>query len=56
MADKDGNTSRSAPKEVLTIHASIKPMINLVWAGVLVAVFGFVISTVRRLKETQQMQ
>jgi len=56
VADKDGNTSKSAPKEVLTIHASIKPMINLVWAGVLVAVFGFVISTLRRLRETQQMQ
>jgi cytochrome c-type biogenesis protein CcmF len=39
-------------KEVLTITASVKPFINLVWAGVLVMVLGFVVSVIRRLKES----
>lgn len=48
-------SSTTAPKEskeVLTIQASVKPFISLVWAGVLVAVFGFGVSVVRRLKES----
>lgn len=44
----------TAPKEVLSIEASVKPFINLVWAGVLVMVFGFVISVIRRTKESQK--
>jgi cytochrome c-type biogenesis protein CcmF len=39
-------------KEVLSVSASIKPFINLVWIGVLVLVFGFVIAVIRRLKES----
>lgn len=42
-----------APKEVLTIEASIKPFINLVWAGVLIVVLGFSIAAVRRTKESR---
>ncbi len=38
--------------EVLSITASVKPFINLVWSGVLVMVFGFSISVIRRLKES----
>lgn len=38
--------------EVLAIEASIKPFINLVWAGVILMVIGFIISAVRRTKET----
>jgi cytochrome c-type biogenesis protein CcmF len=38
--------------EILTVTASIKPFINLVWAGVAIMVLGFVISTIRRLKES----
>lgn len=38
--------------EVLTITASIKPFINLVWAGVVIMVAGFFISMARRLKES----
>jgi cytochrome c-type biogenesis protein CcmF len=51
----DGSGSTSAPevnKEVLTIEASIKPYINLVWAGVLIMVLGFIISAYRRSKES----
>jgi cytochrome c-type biogenesis protein CcmF len=40
------------PKGVLTISASTKPFINLVWTGILVMVFGFAISVTRRLKES----
>lgn len=40
------------PKEILSITASVKPFINLVWAGVLVMVVGFFVSVSRRLKES----
>ncbi len=39
-------------KEVLSIEASIKPFINLVWSGVILMVIGFIISVVKRTKET----
>ncbi len=40
------------PKEVLSISASVKPYINLVWVGVLVMFIGFFVSVSRRLKES----
>lgn len=43
---------RETPKEVLSISASVKPFINLVWTGVLVMVIGFFVSVSRRLKES----
>ncbi len=46
------NEAAAKPKEVLTITASTKPFISLVWMGVLVMVFGFFISVARRLKES----
>jgi cytochrome c-type biogenesis protein CcmF len=49
---KDSVRQIEEPKEVLSITASVKPFINLVWSGVLVMVFGFFISVVRRLKES----
>ncbi|MEE9429770.1 MAG: cytochrome c biogenesis protein CcsA [Melioribacteraceae bacterium] len=42
----------AAPKEVLTIEASVKPFINLIWLGVIVVVVGFMISIFRRLRDT----
>lgn len=42
-----------APKEILTVDASIKPFISLVWIGVLVMALGFAISIVRRTKESK---
>ncbi len=42
----------SAPREVLTVEASIKPFISLVWIGVLVMAAGFIISAFRRTKES----
>ncbi len=40
------------PKETLTIDASLKPFISLVWIGVVVMVAGFFISAFRRSKES----
>ena len=53
VKDESGKVAPAAPKEVLSIHASIKPMINLVWVGVVVVVFGFIISMFRRFREAQ---
>ncbi|MBU1099399.1 MAG: cytochrome c biogenesis protein CcsA [Bacteroidetes bacterium] len=41
-------------KEVLTVEASTKPFIGLVWLGTILVTFGFIISTVRRTKESNQ--
>jgi cytochrome c-type biogenesis protein CcmF len=38
-------------KDVLVVEASVKPFINLVWAGVLILLLGFVVTIVRRAKE-----
>ncbi len=45
-SDGSAVQSNQQPLEVLSIEASIKPFINLVWAGVLVMTIGFLISTV----------
>ena len=42
----------AAKTEVLSIEASIKPFINLIWSGVILMVIGFIIAVVRRTKET----
>ena len=42
----------TAPKEILTVDASIKPFISLVWIGVLTMVAGFIIASFRRSKES----
>ncbi len=49
-----GDSLPVQPKEVLTITASVKPFINLVWGGVLIMVAGFVISVFRRSKESNR--
>lgn len=48
----DKNNSKEQPKEVLSISASIKPFISLVWTGVLIMVLGFFVSVARRLQES----
>lgn len=45
------NTEKKT-QEVLSISASIKPFINLVWIGILIMVIGFFVSVARRLKES----
>jgi len=39
--------------EVLSVSASIKPFVSLVWAGVAIMVIGFFIAMTRRLKESR---
>jgi cytochrome c-type biogenesis protein CcmF len=46
------NSTKSQPKEILTVDASTKPFISLVWIGVLTMVAGFIISAFRRSKES----
>ncbi len=47
----DNNKTAEVKKEVLSIEASVKPFINLVWLGVILMVIGFIISTVKRTKD-----
>jgi cytochrome c-type biogenesis protein CcmF len=49
---KGDTTQTKAPKEVLTVAASVKPFISLVWGGILVMVVGFFVAVSRRLRES----
>jgi cytochrome c-type biogenesis protein CcmF len=54
----DASETNSTPvqtttEEVLSVSASIKPFVNLVWAGVAIMVIGFFIAMTRRLKESK---
>ncbi|MDP2039175.1 MAG: hypothetical protein Q8L04_17485, partial [Ignavibacteria bacterium] len=40
------------PKETLSIEASVKPFISLIWLGVIVLVTGFLTAAFRRTKES----
>jgi len=48
----EGEENIVQTKEVLYVSASLKPFISFVWIGVVVMVFGFFISVMRRLQET----
>jgi len=48
----DTEVDKKLNKEILTVDASTKPFISLVWIGVLVIVVGFIISAFRRSKES----
>ncbi len=45
------NSAFRQEKDVLVVEASIKPGINLVWAGVIVLLVGFAVTIVRRVGE-----
>ena len=49
---KGDTTQTKAPKEVLTVAASVKPFISLVWGGILIMVAGFFVAVSRRLRES----
>ena len=40
-------------RETLVVEASIKPMINLVWAGTVTLIIGFALTIVRRVAEAR---
>ncbi|HEY6626681.1 MAG TPA: cytochrome c-type biogenesis CcmF C-terminal domain-containing protein, partial [Ignavibacteriaceae bacterium] len=46
-------TTQTETNEILSVNASIKPFVNLVWAGVAIMVIGFFIAMTRRLKESK---
>ena len=51
--EDQSNTVQTVSKEVLSVTASIKPFVSLVWAGVAIMVIGFFIAMTRRLKESK---
>ena len=51
-SESQSPTVKTESNEVLSVTASIKPFVNLVWAGVAIMVVGFFVSMVRRLKES----
>jgi cytochrome c-type biogenesis protein CcmF len=48
------DSSTPQREETLVIEASIKPMINLVWAGTITLVIGFLLTIVRRVEEAKR--
>lgn len=46
--------SAHTEKETLIIEASIKPMINLVWAGTVTLIVGFILTIMRRIEEARR--
>ena len=52
-SENQSTTVKTESNEVLSVTASIKPFVNLVWAGVAVMVVGFFIAMTRRLKESK---
>jgi cytochrome c-type biogenesis protein CcmF len=52
VSSLDGSAGNIPSKEVLSIEASVKPFISLVWIGVLTMAAGFLISAFRRSKES----
>jgi len=56
IANLDNNNPNvvKTPVETLSIEASIKPFINLVWIGVVVMVLGFFVAATRRLIESRE--
>ena len=49
----ESSTANQSSNEVLSVAASIKPFVSLVWVGVMIMVFGFFISMTRRLKDSR---
>lgn len=52
MNPHQGEENIETPRESLTIEASVKPFISLVWIGVLIIIGGMFIATIRRLRES----
>jgi cytochrome c-type biogenesis protein CcmF len=53
---KGNGAAGTAKEDVLVVDVSIKPLINLVWAGVIVLLAGFLITIIRRAPEGAQMR
>jgi cytochrome c-type biogenesis protein CcmF len=51
--DRASKNTTISNKEVLSVTASIKPFISLVWIGVLVVTLGFFVAVARRIPESK---
>jgi len=52
-SENNTENTTTISNETLSVTASIKPFVSLVWVGVLIMVFGFFISMTRRLKDSK---
>ncbi|OGU67800.1 MAG: cytochrome C biogenesis protein [Ignavibacteria bacterium RBG_16_36_9] len=52
-SETESQTVQTTTNEVLSVSASVKPFVSLVWAGVAIMVIGFFIAMTRRLKESK---
>jgi cytochrome c-type biogenesis protein CcmF len=48
---KGNGTTGAATQDVLVVQASLKPLINLVWSGVIILLVGFLVTIIRRVPE-----
>jgi cytochrome c-type biogenesis protein CcmF len=53
VRDLTAQQTKKSDKDILVVEASIKPLINLVWSGVLILLLGFLITIVRRAQEAR---
>ena len=53
VVDLTAQKTNTSEKDILVVEASIKPLINLVWSGVLILLLGFIITIVRRAQEAR---
>lgn len=51
ISETGGSEHTTTAGEVLTISFAVKPLVSLVWIGVLILTAGFFVTTIRRLKE-----
>jgi cytochrome c-type biogenesis protein CcmF len=54
VIDLPADDTTAKREETLVIEASIKPMINLVWAGTITLVIGFLLTIARRVEEAKR--
>ena len=52
----DMSAGQQGKGETLVVEASVKPMINLVWAGTITLVIGFIVTIIRRVQEAKLKQ
>jgi len=52
-SESQGSSIPTVGNEVLSVAASTKPFVSLVWVGVVIMVLGFFISMTRRLKDSR---
>lgn len=53
LSYRDLNASSVPKTETLIVEASVKPLINLVWAGTITLLVGFIITIIRRVQEAK---